>query len=147
MKKLFHCRSMLVAVFALIVSPIGLAKSINLYEKSEPNSKQIGTIESDVGIIPIFAPKEEGWLKVADPRNGNVGWVKSADLKNAKINFTLIRTTNGGNGCEISQHSSVQSPDQVRRMMEKIKLQQQVVKKEMEQMMQDTWKIIHQSWE
>lgn len=56
------------------------AADINLYDQPKADAKTVGKIDPAIGIIPIFSSNDGVWLKVGDPRNGNVGWVKNADL-------------------------------------------------------------------
>ncbi len=71
-----------IAIFFLL-SSISFAKTINLYEEPKADSKLVGTVDPSTGIIPIYTPKEGTWVKVGNPKNGNVGWVKSSDLADA----------------------------------------------------------------
>lgn len=69
------------------------AAEINLYDQPRADAKAIGKVDPAVGIIPIFSSQDKMWMKVGDPRNGNVGWVKSADLSakngvNTSFTFT-----------------------------------------------------------
>jgi Bacterial SH3 domain len=59
---------------------ISYAKDVNLYDQPQNAAKVIGTIDAAQGIIPIFTQPNGEWLKVGDPRNGNVGWVKTSEL-------------------------------------------------------------------
>lgn len=69
--------SSLFAIFYAIVSD---AKSVVLYEQPSLQSKQVGTIDTEKGFVPIFSKKEGDWVKVGDPTNGNTGWVQANDL-------------------------------------------------------------------
>lgn len=113
------------------------AKAIDLYDQSK-EGKPIGTVDSDAGIISIFTPKDNTtWIKVADPRNGNVGWVKTADLANATIHMNLINTGNHGQSYQMIQFG--QPSAQVTHLM-----QQQSY--EMQRMMQDFFNDTQQNW-
>ena len=56
------------------------AANINLYDQPKADAKMVGKIDPAIGVIPIFSSTDGRWLKVGDPRNGNVGWIKNADL-------------------------------------------------------------------
>ena len=71
------------------------ANDINLYEQPQAAAKIVGTIDSTKGFIPIFSTSDGQWVKVGDPRNGNVGWAKMADLQ----------TTNGPAGISVMQRT------------------------------------------
>ncbi|MDA8561710.1 hypothetical protein N9L02_01185 [Gammaproteobacteria bacterium] len=58
-----------------------LAENINIYDKPQLNARKIGSINSETGLILIYAPKNNSWMKIGDPENGNVGWAKTIDLQ------------------------------------------------------------------
>lgn len=71
-------------LFALCFASIAFAKEIPLYDQPKTDAKAIGTVDLSAGVIPIYTPKDNtAWVKIADPRNGNVGWVKSSDMSGA----------------------------------------------------------------
>jgi len=84
----------LLACFCVFFSSIVLATTITLYEQPKVDAKAVGTVDSNNGIILIFTPKDSQWIKVADPKNGNVGWIKQSDLatgtknNNASVSVT-----------------------------------------------------------
>jgi len=133
MKKYFsNCGYITLTLIAsFLLAPISFAKTINLYDQPKNDSKVIATLDSDAGIITIFTPKEGGWVKVADPRNGNVGWIKATDMGATGVNFTVMSTGNGGHGYQVIQYSGTQpyTPQQ-------IQLKQEEFQKEMQRMMQ-----------
>jgi hypothetical protein len=65
----------------LLLSSTVFAHTVKLYQKPQLSAQVISTISSGSQLIPIFYPKQGTWLKVADPKNGNVGWVRFSDLK------------------------------------------------------------------
>ncbi len=76
----FKKLAILSALAAFLFTSVSFAKDINLYEQPKDDAKVMGTIDPSKGIVPIYTPKEGGWVKVGSPQNGNVGWVKSAEL-------------------------------------------------------------------
>lgn len=46
---------------------------VNLYEKPQSNAKILQKLSPAERLIPIY--RQKGWIKVGDPRNGEVGWV------------------------------------------------------------------------
>ena len=81
MKRLTHLISLVLLFATTLASSVIFAKNINLYDQPLDNAKVVGSVDLAAGIIPIYTPKDNtAWVKVADPRNGNVGWVKSADM-------------------------------------------------------------------
>ena len=82
-------------IFLLIITAtafadpsIATSKGITLYEQPDSKSKVVGTIAAGNALIPIF--RQNNWLKVADPSNGNVGWVSNETL--SQPNLPIIRT-------------------------------------------------------
>lgn len=133
MKKYFL---LIVFLCSSVFSLTSVAKTINLYEApKDNNNKVIGTADSEAGIIPIFTPQGSSWIKIADPRNGNVGWAKSSDLSDAKINVTMIRT--GNRGCEINQHIGTYSSQDMQKIMKQSFERAQAVQKQIEKNMQE----------
>ncbi len=89
MRHYFYCLAAFIfTAFSAVYSPAGFAKSINLYAEPLDNAKVISTIDLSKGVVPIYTPKEGGWVKVGDPNNGNVGWIKSSDMEVAPATFT-----------------------------------------------------------
>jgi SH3-like domain-containing protein len=70
-------------ITALLAASVSFAKNINLYEQPKTDAKVVATIDPAQGIVPIYTPDKSEWVKIGDPRNGNVGWVKSSDLAKA----------------------------------------------------------------
>jgi hypothetical protein len=84
-------------LFALSATTISLAKSINLYDQPKTDSKIVGSIDASSSMVPIFTTPTGDWIKIGDPKNGNVGWVKVSELG-----------TNAGpfaTGLSITQHT------------------------------------------
>ncbi|WP_267256415.1 SH3 domain-containing protein [Coxiella endosymbiont of Ornithodoros maritimus] len=46
---------------------------VNLYEKPQSNAKILKTLSPTVRLILIYHQKD--WVKVGDPRNGEIGWL------------------------------------------------------------------------
>lgn len=85
----------LLAISTILFSSISFANSINLFLEPKADSKIVATADSSAGVITIYAPKNSSWIKVADPRNGNVGWIKSREMGNTNISVNIARTGNG----------------------------------------------------
>lgn len=84
MKKSIFLYLSLLFTSAALMSPLGVfAAEISLYDQPNASAKVIGKIDTSIGVIPIYTPTNSEWIKVGDPRNGNVGWLKSADLSKA----------------------------------------------------------------
>lgn len=149
MKKSF----IFLAISALLTSQITFAKSISLYDQPKEGAKVIGTVDSEAGIMPIFTPKDNtAWVKVADPRNGNVGWIKSIELNNkngSSVTFTqsVIDSGKEPQGFQI-QFGMPQkmSPEQTQAMMKQIQASQRALQDDMQRMMKDVFKNTQMTW-
>jgi len=76
-------KKMLVLVlFCLsIIASSAYANSIKLYEQPNDSAKVVTTLKAGTQLIPIYQPKQGDWIKVANPKNGDVGWIKASDIK------------------------------------------------------------------
>ena len=54
---------------------------VNLYEKPQSNAKILKTLSPTVHLVSIYHQKD--WIKVGDPRNGEIGWVNQAQYQKA----------------------------------------------------------------
>lgn len=129
---------------ASLFSWSAFAKSINLYDEPKDNAKVLSTLDSDVGIIPIFTPEKSEWIKVADPRNGNVGWVKSKDLggsNSTEYTFTqrYINTGNSPQSYQIIQFGSPNkmTVEQMKEQLKQTEKQQQELQQNINKSMQN----------
>jgi hypothetical protein len=125
-----------------IATSLSFAKNLNLYDLPKDGSKVVGTIDSATGIIPIFSPKDVNWVKVADPKNGNVGWIKSTDLNSANgsnFSFKVITTGSGPNSYQVVQFGSPQpfTSEQAKTIMKNMEVRQQQLQKDIQKMMQN----------
>ncbi len=144
-----------VAALAFGFSSNSLAKSINLYDQPKADGKVINTVDSNAGIITIFKPKEGEWVKVADPRNGNVGWAKLADLKGVGLQFNIIQGGNGAHSYQIIEYdgNTALTPEQINKVNKQMQVQQQVIQQRQQviqdsvnKMMNDIFNTMHQYW-
>lgn len=154
-KRWYH---LLLSGFLLsMLAQAGFAKTIPLYEQPENNAKVVGSVDTSVGIISIFAPEKSAWVKVADPRNGNVGWIKSSEVGEQGFSYNMLRTKDGGQKIEmIQQQGSTKpySPKHLDKTLEEIKVQQKKVQENIESMlkvmseeMQRQWSVANQAAE
>jgi len=139
-----------VLMLSLLFSFSALATEINMYDQPKAESKVVGKVDLSTGIIPIFTPKDTNWLKIADPRNGNVGWIKSADIKTATggaTSFTFTQKTldNGKGPATFSQVIKIGQPEKIdaetQKILDRLQAQQQAIQQNMQnnmkQMMKD----------
>ncbi len=130
--------SSLLFIGAIGVASPSMAKPINLYEQPNASSKMVQTIDSSAGIITIYTPKEGEWVKVADPRNGNVGWIKASDLSNSKMSFNFITTGESPQGYQFIQIGNTRlTTEKMQQAVKQFEVQQQNFQKEMQTMMQN----------
>jgi len=136
-----------------VLTTLCFAKNINLYDTPKADAKIVGTISTDAGIIPIFTPKEGSWIKVADPRNGNVGWIKNSDLNvsggSTGFTFTqhIISTGKEPGSYQIIQFGNPQqhmSSEQTQKMLQQMQERQQAIQHDTQKMIQDMYKNMNQ---
>lgn len=114
------------------------ARPVNLYEQPNANSKLVETVDSNDGIITIYTPKEGEWIKVANPRNGNVGWIKSSDFSDGKFSVNFITTGDNPKGYQIIQFGNTHlTTEQMKNTVKQLNIQQQNMQKEIQKMMQN----------
>ena len=133
-------------VFITMLAASSVAKPVNLYEQPNANSKMVETVDSSSSIITIFTPKDSDWIKVADPRNGNVGWIKASDLGNNKLSINVITTGDSPNSYQIIQFGNTKffTTEQIQQVVKNIELRQQTIQKDMQKMMQEI--LNHSQW-
>jgi hypothetical protein len=127
-------------------SMAAMAKEIALYAEPKADAKVEGKADLAVGIIPIFSTADGKWVKVGDPRNGNVGWVKSDDMSNGGQSTFIFsqRISSDGKGpksFQLIQYGNPQklSADQIKSIQEMQKQQESArhsMQKLMDEMMQ-----------
>ena len=135
----------LLASALLALSTNALAQSISLYDQPATNAKVVGSADLATGIIPIFTPKEGDWIKIADPRNGNVGWIKSSDLTKAKtttgsVVFTqkIISGESKPGTYQVIQFGTPRlSNDEAKDLITKVQRDQQMIQNSFQNMMRN----------
>lgn len=142
---------------ALILSTFSQAKEITMYDQPKADAKVVGAADLSSGIVPIFTPKSGDWVKIADPRNGNVGWVKSSELTSAGSFTFTQRFINNGKGpqtYQIIQYGQPQknmTTEEVQNMVQKMQTQQNTAQESMQKAVQDMMKnmgaMYQQQWE
>lgn len=139
--------SLLIFLFSLF--PLAsFAKSINMYDEPKDKAKIVGTVDTEAGIIPIYTPPKGEWIKVADPRDGNVGWIKTSvlgDKGNTEYTFTqrFINTGNSPQSYQIIQlgGSHKLSSQEIQDILKQNKLQQEQMQKNINKMIEDMNKL------
>ncbi|MEO8402841.1 MAG: hypothetical protein ABI597_13800 [Gammaproteobacteria bacterium] len=138
-----------VVFLATLVTSVGMAKSISLYDQPKADAKVTGSIDPALGLVPIFRPKDGNWIKVGDPANGNVGWIKSADLGKAgavSTGFSFSQSISG-NGQEpyVVQFSLPKplTPEQSKALQKNIQAQQDAIQKGVHQMLQNFYQSLN----
>lgn len=137
------------SITAITLCSLGLsvnvfAKTINLYEQPKTDAKVVSSVDLSAGIIPIYTPKEGKWVKVADPRNGNVGWVQSSDLSSgASSTFSFTQSISNGDKAPIT-YKFIQfgepaqlTKEQKQDMMKEVQTQQKAIQQSIQTMMQE----------
>lgn len=143
MKNLF--KYFLAVLLALPLA--GFAKEVSLYDNPDANAKAIGKIDIAAGVVPIFSSKDGKWMKVGDPRNGNVGWIKSDDMSNkdGSTSFTFTQRvindgkSNDGSTIQVIQYGNPHNKlaaEQAQQYIEKLQLQQINMQRDMQSVIQ-----------
>lgn len=138
-------------IVIVILSTISsvFAKEITIFEQPAANSKVQGKIDTASGFIPIYVPVgQKEWIKIADPKNGNVGWAKQNDLNQASgtsysSQQIIQRITNDG-GKEIKNYQLIHTERQnkfndrqVKGLLMKMKAHEEAMEKLFHDMMAD----------
>jgi len=140
----------LITIFTLIFSSFCAAKMLTLYDQPKADAKTVGTIDSEAGIIPIFSPKNSNWVKVADPKNGNVGWIKSSELTAGNANGFSFSQKFISNGKEPQSYiiqfgtPKMLTPEESQAFAKRIQEQTQAIQKQTQKMMEDMYKNFNQ---
>ncbi|MCL5260743.1 MAG: SH3 domain-containing protein [Gammaproteobacteria bacterium] len=152
MKKLLF----ILSVFILsVIFSSAFAKDINLYEKPDTQAKVIATISSDSQIIPIIYADKKDWVKIANPKNGDVGWAKVNELKGPMV-ITTIKDNmiqqqiisakgQGNNGSEmisVMQYSGSKEmqPKEVKASLERMQKRDQEMHQQMQRIREEMQK-------
>lgn len=132
-------KKVLATLCLLFAASISYAKPINLYDEPKADAKVVGTLDSQVGAITIFTPKDGGWVKVADPRDGKVGWIKSTEFGDTNFSFRVITSGDGAKGYRVYQYGGTQaySPQKMDEEMKKMQQRQQAIQRRMQHLMED----------
>lgn len=143
MKKIINC---LLGFFVLIFAAAVFATTLNIYEKPDENSKLIATMKTGDQLMPIFYTEKRDWVKVANPKNGEVGWAKVKELQGPIIitsfNDKVMQQQIVGDTAKNPQvYSIIQytgpkelKPEDAQEMAKKIQKQQQEMENSMRQM-------------
>lgn len=134
---------------------ICLAKQINFYDQPSQTAAVTGQIDLATGYIPFFESKDGAWVKVADPKNGNVGWLKQADLQaNMHPNVTMSQQiiTHDGKNYQIITNGKVKqlTAEEAAPMIKKMEVEQRQLharmQHSMESMFADMDQMFHHQW-
>lgn len=106
----------LLSFFILFSFPLlALAQEVNMYEQPAANAKVVAKIDLAAGVMPIFTPQGSEWVKVADPKNGNVGWIKASELATAnqlKSTVTFTQSIDKNTAAPASSYNIIQFGNQ-----------------------------------
>lgn len=145
-------RKLGLAVFATMLVGSVFAKTITLFDQPNANAKSIGSIDAAQGVVPIFTTKDGEWVKVGDPKNGNVGWIKSSDLKdpNSPVSITYTQQyINNGNEPQAFQFIQYGPPhkmskEEAQALVKKLQMDQQQLHKSMENIFNSMFQELNQ---
>lgn len=142
--------SCLIALAIATLTSSSYAKPLNLYDQPKADAKVVGTIESSNGMVPIFTPEHSEWMKVGDPKNGNVGWINVNDLNDSSgsvaTQFSMtqktIDTKSGPKTVQMVEFSTpkTMSSQQSVALQKEIQTRQDNLQKSIQKMMQDFYR-------
>ena len=120
--------------------------SIALLEQPNTNAKIVANVPVGQALISIFS--QNGWVKVGDPKNGNVGWVNSKTLQTQDYPLVYMEINSNKNGnkatqsYQVIQYSGSQSMNQaqMQKMLNNTEQQQANIQNEMNKVMQQNIK-------
>lgn len=146
------CLFTLISTFSLYAH----AKGISLYDNPGKDAKVIGKIDITAGVVPIISSQDGSWMKVGDPRNGNVGWIKSSDTtgENGNVSITFSQRTmgNDSNGSpqtyQVIQYNNSNNLNQkdAQKVMQQIQMQQESMRNAVQQMLNEMNNIYNMDW-
>lgn len=145
----------LMLVAALFSLPMTIyAKAINLYDQPKPDAKVTETIDLSAGIIPIYTPKRSAWIKIADPKNGNVGWVKLSDLNSVSASQSVFTFTQSEGNKIPATYQIIQygqptkwTSEQTQGFVKKMQAEQQAMQQSIQNMMRDMDRLFYNDWQ
>lgn len=127
------------------------AQTLPLFEQPDATAKVVGSADLSAGIIPIFTPaNNKEWMKIADPRNGNVGWIKTNEISKgtSSVTFTqkIISSDEGPKGYHVMQFGTPmqvqpldksQSREQLNALIKRIEIEQQSLQNSFQSIVKD----------
>lgn len=126
------------------------AKPLKLYDQPKADAKVVGSIESSNGVVPIYTPEHSDWMKVGDPKNGNVGWINVNDLSDnsgsSATQFSMtqktIETKSGPKTVQMVEFSTpkTMTPQESLALQKEIQTRQDNLQKSIQKMMQDFYR-------
>lgn len=129
------------------------AEEISLYDQPKTDAKAIRTIDLSAGIIPIYTPKDSGWVKIADPKNGDVGWVKSSDVNSASTSQSIFTFTQSVDNKTPTTYRIMQfgqptnlTPEQSKALVKQMQKEQQEMRDSMQSMMRNMDRMFYNDW-
>ncbi|QLH41786.1 MAG: SH3 domain-containing protein [Coxiellaceae bacterium] len=130
-------------------------QDLKLYNEPNPQAKVSATLTAGQQVVPFF--EQNAWIKVGDPKTGNVGWISKAQLKAlTPSSLTIVRVLNnqdknpsssavriiqyGGNNYQVD-------PKQMQQLLQQIQQQQQQFESSFNSLMTQHWKMVNGSME
>jgi hypothetical protein len=130
------------------------ASGLDIYEKPEDGAKVMTTIKEGERVIPIFYTEKKDWVKVANPKNGDVGWAKANALQGPVVvtnisDSTVQQQIVVGKEKEPRVYSVVQysgpremKPEEAKKMIKEYEERQQAVHASMQRMQEEMQQIM-----
>lgn len=80
------------ALIMLFSSMLVFAQDLNMHDSPDEHSKVNSKIDPRYGIIVIYQPENSAWVKIANPKNGDVGWIKHTELnQNKMVEYSIVK--------------------------------------------------------
>jgi uncharacterized protein YgiM (DUF1202 family) len=92
-KTIYILAVLLLFVFNNVASADTKNTNLNIYEKPDANAKIIASVKRDEQLMPFFYTEKKDWVKIGNPKNGDVGWVKIAEFEQQPIVINKINAT------------------------------------------------------
>jgi hypothetical protein len=106
-------------------------KTLDLLASPNNNAAIVASMPVGAPIIPVI--RQQGWVKVADPKTGAVGWIQSNKIDQSPVVITQVIAGNGDyckdNNCQFSFYSNNQmlSPQNNQVLWQKMREQEKMM--------------------
>ncbi len=158
MSKSYTFANQMFAGVALVLAgalSIAHAKPLSLYAQPVLGAKVADTVDTASGMILIYTTKDGNWVKVANPKNGNVGWVPAKSLNQSGVIQSTFAYSAGpleggktAGTYQVFRFGGEGAPDKAATdaMLKRVESQQLRVRQSMQHMMLEMDQLMKQQW-